>query len=172
MSAVDPDIDAIVDDLRRQIAARRAAGDYPLGLERQLEAEFDGILASMHRHELGTADLAERVQALRWAASQVHAGSALDSRVPGGASVHGATARLVRRHTNELTDSVRHFAEETHRALAEVERMFDVQRRADERQLNEVMSAVLDRLATLDHLVEAVLDIEARLDRLEDPPPS
>jgi len=161
------DVDELVADLRERVARRRVAGDYPPGLERQLEAEFDVILDQMHRHDSGETALADRVGEAGWAAHNVHAGSASSSRIPGGAVLHGAVGRLVGRHTHELTDSVRRYAVAAQQALVEVERSFRAQRRADERELNEVLGAVLDRLAVIDHLAEAVVDIESRLDRLE-----
>jgi hypothetical protein len=47
--------------------------------------------------------------------------------------------------------------------LHEVEYLFKVQRSHDERLLNEVLSSMLDRLATIDALVEAVIRLESSL---------
>jgi hypothetical protein len=47
--------------------------------------------------------------------------------------------------------------------LHEVEYLFKMQRSHDERLLNEVLSSMLDRLATIDALVETVIRLETHL---------
>ena len=42
------------------IARRRAAGEYPAGLESELEAEFASIVALTHRGEAERADALEK----------------------------------------------------------------------------------------------------------------
>jgi hypothetical protein len=161
------DIDALVAELQASVNARRQAGDYPPGLEEQLEAEFVEIMRSIHRDEIDTSQLAEYIEAVHVATHQVRADALTDSRVFGGAAVHAATSRLVRRHTRPLADSIRSLGSEITDSLREVHRLFDEQRQADERQLNEVVASLIDRLAVLDHLVDAVVDIERRLAQLE-----
>jgi len=90
------------------------------------------------------------------------------SRLPGGTAIHGTTARLVRRHTNQLADEVRRLGHDTARALDEVRATLDRHRSADERPLLDVVGALFDRIAVLDHLADAVLDLEQRVIRLEE----
>jgi hypothetical protein len=167
MSVTSVDLEAILESLSARIAARRAAGDYPEGLERQLEAEFTAMLRAIDRHEIDTAHLDHLVAATGEAAHDVHAAPASTSRIPGGGFVHETTARVVRRHTDDLAATVRTFGWTVHAALHEIRRLFDAQRSADERQLLDVLSGVLDRLAVLDHLVEISRDLEARVSALE-----
>jgi hypothetical protein len=161
------DVDALVADLQASINARRLAGDYPPGLEEQLEAEFDQIMRSVRRDEIDTTELATLIERVGVATQQVTTQTDHGSRVPGGAAVHSAASRLIRRHTTKLSDSVRSLGSEITEALHEVHRLFDEQRQADERQLNEVISSLIDRLAVLDHLVDAVVDLERRMAALE-----
>lgn len=166
--AVDyQDVDALVEELQQRIATRRANGDYPAGLEEQLEAEFRIIMAAVHRDEVGTSELHERVARVGRAVSGLRADPELASRLPGGSLVHSTTATFVRRHTGVLVESVRALGREIEHALDEVRRLFEVQREADERQLNDIIGSLIDRLATLDHLADAVIDLEQRVDRLE-----
>jgi len=156
--------------LQRRVAARRASGDYPPGLEEQLEAEYAVIMAAMHRGELTTDELGRRVATVEHTASSVRALDDTTSRVPGGRAVHASASRVVARHTNQLADSVRQLGVDVARALQEVHHLIDRQREADERQLSDAISSVLDRLAVLDHLADAVVLLEQRLDRLESGP--
>jgi len=169
---VDIAVEEIVEKLRRQIAQRRSDGDYPLGLEAELEAEFDGVLAAMRRHEVGTSALVERVTALRTQVDEIGVGTATTSNIPGGALIHKVVGRVVGRQTNGLAADVRLAGHEAAAAMAEVIRLFDAQRQADERQLVEVVSSVIDRLAVIDQLISAVNQIERRLDAIEVSAPS
>ena len=164
---MDVAIDEIVAQLSRQIAERRSNGDYPLGLERELEAEFDGVLAAMRRHELSTATLEDRVSALRAQVDRIGGDTATTSSIPGGALIHKAVGRMVSRQTDGLAAGTRHAGHETAAALSEVARLFERHRQADERQLIEVVSSVIDRLAVIDQLISAVNQIERRLDAIE-----
>ena len=51
--------------------------------------------------------------------------------------------------------------------LAEIRRLLEAQGAADERQLLDVLSGVMDRLAVIDHLVELTTDLERRMTQLE-----
>ena len=163
------DIGAIVDTLQARVADRRAMGDYPPGLEEQLEAEFEQMMKAVHRHELGTGPLAHRVTVVQAATDAIGARPEMASRVPLGGAVHAAAAKLVVRHTNELSDTVRRLGTDTVIAFQEVVRLFEANREADERQLEEVISSLIDRLAVVDHLTDAVLRLEARVAELERP---
>jgi hypothetical protein len=170
MSVSSVDLEAILESLTARIAERRAAGDYPEGLEQQLESEFTTMLRAIERHEIDTTRLEELVAEMGEATHGVHSQPASTSRIPGGALIHDLTGRVVQRHTDELAATVRTFGWTVHTALHETRRLFDAQRSADERQLLDVLSGVLDRLAVLDHLVEIARDLEARVGRLESGP--
>lgn len=163
------DIDTLVGDLKQRIATRRANGDYPVGLEEQLEAEFKVIMAAVHRHEVNTTELGRRVQQVESATAAIRSDGPTGSRLPGGAAVHATTARLVNRHTATVADSVRALGIEISRALHEIHHLFDLQRECDERQLNEVVASVLDRLAVLDHVADSLVLLEKRVAQLEAP---
>lgn len=161
------EFESVLAEMRDRVKARRASGEYPPGLEAQLEAEFDAILRSVRRDEVTTEELSSRIAAVGHWIAAVSADGDVDSRLPGGSALHRTVSRIVRRHTNQLADSVRAMGLSVHHALDEVVRVLDAQRSADERQLNEVVGSVFDRLAVLDHLVEAVSDLERRMDEID-----
>ena len=90
--------------------------------------------------------------------------------MPAGRLVHGTAGRLISRHTSQLAEGVRHLGIDIARALHEIHHLIDVQRQTDERQLDEVISSLIDRVAVIDHLADAVLDLERRMAALETPP--
>lgn len=165
MSSVD--FDAVLASIQDRVRERRANGDYPLGLEAELEAEFDVVLKSIQRDEVGTSQLEQSVANVGAHLAALNAEPELESRLPGGSAMHSAASRVVRRHTEPLTQSIRSLGESIHEAFDEVVRVFDAQRSADERQVHEVVADVYDRLALLDAVAAAVSELEARVDRLE-----
>jgi len=164
---VEIDLDEIIAGLEQRVAARRRLGEYPMGLEPELEAEFDGILAAMRRRELSTEALNLRIDAVRQSVDRISGVTATESNVPGGAVVHSAIGRLVSRQTNGVAAGVRLAGHDVVAALVEVVGLLESQRSADERQLVEVVSALFDRLTVVDQLVSAVNEIERRLDAIE-----
>ncbi|MGH2473777.1 MAG: hypothetical protein ACRDIL_00815, partial [Candidatus Limnocylindrales bacterium] len=165
------DLGEILAQLNASIAARRLKGDYPEGLEQQLEAEFDAMMRAINRDEIDTERLSALVEAVITAVHGVGTGVETGSRLPGGAVVHKSAAHVVQRHTGPLAESVRTLGLTIADALRESRRLIDAQRSADERQLLDVISGVLDRLAVLDHLVEITRDLEARVAVLEQSTP-
>jgi hypothetical protein len=161
------DIDGIVNDLQARVKVRRASGDYPPGLEEQLESQFKIIMAAVQRDEMDTSELGRRIRGVEHSADTLRAQGGTGSRVPGGSTMHSAAARLVTRHTAELATSVRALGIEISGALSEVHHLLNLQREADERQLMDVIGAVMDRLAVLDHLADSVVQLERRVDALE-----
>lgn len=161
------EFDSVLAEIQDRVKARRAAGEYPLGLEAQLEAEFDAILNAVRRDEVDTEELGRRLDAVADGVRGINAGPELQSRFPGGSAAHAAASRVVRRHTVQLTETVRSLGASVHGALEEVRRVLDAQRSADERQLNEVVGSLFDRLAVLDSLVVAVADLERRVGEIE-----
>lgn len=163
----DVDVDQIVVTLKERVAARRAGGDYPIGLEQQLESEFQGMMRAIDRHEIDTEQLGTLVQSVIVAAHEMRLGAATDSRVPGGSTAHQAAGRMVSRHITPLAESVRDLGVSIAEALTEMRRLLQAQSAADERQLLDVLSGVMDRLAVIDHLIELTGDLERRVTQME-----
>jgi hypothetical protein len=140
------DVDSVMRELERRVATRRANGDYPPGLEEQLEAEFERIMAAVHRPEVESTELQRRIDSVR-------------DRTSSRPSVFGSVLKI--RSTDDGLGTA------VVSTLDEVRRLFDAQRKADERQLHEVVAALLDRAALVDHLAQVVLDLERRVGQLE-----
>lgn len=161
------EVDQIVSQLESRVADRRAAGDYPPGLEQQLEAHFAQMLRSLHHTQLATERLAGEIDRVGQVISTLGADVGMSSRLPGGAIVHGATASLVRRHTQHVVGQVGALGSAIHVALNEVRAVLEKQQLSDDRETTAILSSVMDRLAVVDHLAELVTDLEERVRRLE-----
>lgn len=157
-------LDEIHRELQQRIAARRQAGDYPPGLEAQLESEFRNILETTYRGTRGLDHLEARMNMLREAMAQISgAGGPAKSRIPMGSFIHRLARRIIRRHTSALASETKAVFGRVEFVLHEVEYLFKTQRAHDERLLNEVLSSMLDRLATIDSLLETVILLESRV---------
>jgi hypothetical protein len=161
------DLDEIVAELQQRVAERRASGAYPRGLEAELEAEFDGILHSLHDDTDGEPQLEHDAQSLREAVEHLSGTAASASRVPGGALFHTVIGRLVGRHTTPIAVSTRGVGQSAAHAVDEIRRLLVAQASADERLLSGVIASVLDRLAVIDELISDVGTLERRLEALE-----
>jgi 2-polyprenyl-3-methyl-5-hydroxy-6-metoxy-1,4-benzoquinol methylase len=123
MSAIEPDdasgspapdsVDALVETLRERVEARRAAGEYPPGLEQDLDAHFRQISAARR----GPSTLRDHFEALRastaFAAERIKA----TSRLRAGAAVHRLVGRIVHRQTQGVLLQVGEFAHEVQNTL-------------------------------------------------------
>lgn len=166
MDAHDDD-DELLALLQARVAERRAAGDYPEGLQRQLEMQFE---RGMHRAREGagaTDVLDEHIGRLGRVLDGLNVDVAPSSRLPGGTALHAASARLVRRHLQHLAAQMASMGAETRAALEAASDLARAQQRADERDIHDVLTAVMDRLAVVDHLSEMVADLDERVARLE-----
>lgn len=165
MSEVD--IPAVVAELQAEVARRRRSGDYPQGLEHQMESAFAQLMLATDRHEIDTTRFAAAIDDVATAIAAVGGQPGVTSRVPGGSQVHAATARMVSRHTTHLADRVRELGDTVYAALQEAKRLAEAQQAADERQLVDILANVQDRLAVLDSVVDSVRDLDDRLAALE-----
>ena len=161
------EVEQIVSQLESRVADRRATGDYPPGLEQQLEAHFAQMLRSLHHTHLATERLASEIDRIGEVISTLGTDVGRSSRLPAGALVHGVTASLVRRHTQLVVGQVGALGSAIQAALNEVRAVIEKQQLSDDRETAVILSSVMDRLAVIDHLAELVTDLEERVRRLE-----
>jgi len=141
-----PDIDALVAELRARVAARRASGEYPPGLEEDLETRF----GHLRRHGVSPARPFDvRAQLARMAAALPlgRARIPLTSIRPGGAAVHQIVARAVARQTEGILQQVQAFAQP---ARESIEALAEAVERLDRTLRDEVipaLDAVIERQA-------------------------
>lgn len=162
-----PSIDEVVAQLEARVAERRAAGDYPPGLEEQLEAHFSKMLRALYDTNAATQSLAAHVNSVALVLDGMSHRVETGSRIPGGSAVHRAAAVLVRRQSQHIIGQVSALGAAIHAVLDETRRYLDAQRVGDDRETMMMLSAVMDRLAVLDHLAEMVTDLETRVIALE-----
>ena len=157
--------EGLITELQKRVRERRAAGDYPLGLEAQLQEEFKNVLETTHRGHRSINHLESRMRMVRESITQVKGVAVVKSRIPGGSLFHRFIRRLIRRHVSQLANETRIALKRIESVLQEFETLIKQQQSNDERLLNQTLSGVLDKLAVVDTLSEMVVELESRVYR-------
>jgi hypothetical protein len=167
--ASETQIDVILKQIRDSIATRRSEGQYPLGLEQQLEQEFAAIISSTNRRHFVNNHLLAQLDTLELAFSQLSGVTPTKSRIPGGTLFHRVTRFLTKRQVAGLAEQVRNVQIHSIAALRTLAEFAQSQEDADARLVRELYQHVMDRVAVIDHLVILHQEIEERLRSLESP---
>jgi hypothetical protein len=155
--------DDLITELQKRVRQRRAAGDYPIGLEAQLQEEFKNVLETTHRSHRSINQLQTRMILVRESVMQIQGVGGVKSRLPGGSLFHKVIRRLIRRHVSQLAKETRNSLERIESVLEEFETLIKEQQSNDKRLLNQTLSGVLDKLAVVDTLSEMVVELESRV---------
>ena len=157
--------EGLITELQKRVRERRAAGDYPAGLEAQLQEEFKNILETTHRGHRSINHLESRMHMVRESITRIQGVAGVKSRIPAGSLFHRVIRRLVRRHVSQLANETRIAMKRIESVLQEFETLIKQQQSNDERLLNQTLSGVLDKLAVVDTLSETVVELESRVYR-------
>lgn len=143
------DLERLVDDLKQRLEERRRSGQYPPGLEEQLDQHARQFAA----HRLARPD---PLPPLRDAVAKVGETRAIhreeiepSSSLPLGAHVHRAADKLQRRHLDSLVAQVWAFAASVTEALERTIEVLD-QPPYEYRAVLEQLDALLERVTALE----------------------
>jgi len=161
------DINAILEEIRENVRLRRLSGDYPPGLENELEQEFQLIMESTNRSYRidveAQTHLSEANEALkRLLARYENQKEAFDQTDANSGKEH--------HQLDPWSFVAPEVVEIEHHVLATLRLLADYahqQQDADKRLVEELSQHVLDRFAVVDHLAILTQELEARLRNLE-----
>jgi hypothetical protein len=142
----NPDLDALVAELRVKVEDRRRRGEYPPGLEEALAAQFRRLLGRRvdPPREVDVRGPLDRIeQTLPLGPERIPAAS----RLPAGQAVHQALAKLVGRQTQGILEQVQAFADPVHQTLAALAGALDDLSREVREDLAVQVAAVVERQA-------------------------
>jgi len=167
------DVDDVIQRLRAVVADRRDRGQYPPGLEEDLDAHFQRIIVS-RTHVPRLALLRRKIEAARRASRFSPDRIPTSSRLPGGRMLHQSLTRVFLRQAVGILAQVQDFAD---RALEALDAAAAMAERPDNHQhddLIEVLDAHSELLAdrgvgdpTTRDVPDLGDDIGRRLERLE-----
>jgi 2-polyprenyl-3-methyl-5-hydroxy-6-metoxy-1,4-benzoquinol methylase len=162
-------IDDLVARLKTRVEERRAAGEYPDGLEEELEQHFKRIV--FHRTKTQIDQLQSDIDALdsHMQFSLDHVG--VDSDMPGGELIHKALTKALARTHNAMTEQVQEFAIAVRRALITLTATVQDPTSHVHSDLVGHLDAVLERLNSYERAPvdneAAVGDLRRRIEALE-----
>lgn len=122
--------EGLADEIRGRAEERRAAGEYPPGLEHHLDRHFREVAEGGRGHLVHMAR--ERAQELRRLAELKMADVAPDSRLPGGSVIHRVVSRSAHRQLEPVLEELRRFTDVVASALeAQQDAITEMQARLD-----------------------------------------
>lgn len=157
--------------IEEKVRQRRMSGEYPPGLESQLDRHFREFQANVHR-SVSTEPLDTALVSLRDWPGFSTARIKYTTAVPGGSLVHRIMGKLARRQTEAMMSQSQEHADRVSTVLAELvqlSRLAAAQADNMPLALRESLSAMHDRLAELDELAVRVRALETRLDSVSPP---
>jgi len=158
VNSPEPDLDAVLGEIRSTVEAGIASGQYAESLEDELRSHFARILDRADRDRFGAVwSAVDDLEALRaLPAAPKHTGS----RLPGGEIVHKATGRLIDRQLADSNDRTDLMWQATLLALRSMAAILD----------EPVNHTHADLIHELDTLQDRVTELEHRLARAEPAP--
>jgi SAM-dependent methyltransferase len=168
-----PDSDTPIDDLiarlRERVNERRESGDYPEGLEEQLEEHFHRIV--FHRMKSQVDQLQADVDAIDSHMDFSLSGVGHDSGMPGGEMLHKALNKAMVRYTDAMQNQLREYAEAIRRAIRTLAAAIQDPNTHTHGDLIGHLDAILERLNSYERAPgsgeEAVGDLRRRVEALE-----
>jgi hypothetical protein len=161
------DMNAILNEIRENVRLRRIAGEYPPGLENQLEQEFELIMQSTNRVFGVDVEAKEHIEQVDAALKR------LISRYETQKENFEKQSPLIQSERSSLDPwgfVAPEVVEIEHHMLITLRLLTDHavnQQEADKRLVKELSQHVLDRLAVVDHLAFLVQELESRIRVLE-----
>jgi hypothetical protein len=143
------DVDELVGELGRRVAEREAAGEYPPGLEDELDVHFERI--AIHRAPAyDFEELRRRILAVEAAAQFRPDAISTDTRIPGGSLVHRVVGRLVARQTQGVLEQVQRHADTVRDALHALLAALESPAAHHHLEIQRQLDALFERLAQIE----------------------
>jgi 2-polyprenyl-3-methyl-5-hydroxy-6-metoxy-1,4-benzoquinol methylase len=158
-----PDLDALLETLRARVEQRRRQGEYPPGLEDDLNAHFAHLAGDLR--PLNTSYLLDELDAARRELDSYEFGRSrivTDSKLPGGKAVHRAVGKGVSRQIQGVLEQAQEHGRLVSRTIDLMAQVSDAISNAYDAQVVQQLDDMQTRLA------ENQKALHASLLRLED----
>lgn len=162
-------VDELVALLKQRVAEREQAGEYPPGLEDELDAHFGRI--AVHRMPSYNFDLLrQRIAGLEHVGSFSPDAIAMDTRLPGGSQLHRTVAKIVSRQTQGILAQVQRYADSVREVLWEIVAALESPAAHTHVELAGELDSVFERLAVYERAGSpstAIAGLAQRVEELE-----
>ncbi len=163
------DVDRLLTQIRDRVQQRRSSGDYPPGLEDDMENHFRRIVS--HRASLPSSSLQADVDAIDSHMAFGRSRITTESAVTGGALVHRVVNKAVARQSEAILQQVQEFAEAVRRAIQSLAASVQDPASHVHGDLIGHLEAVIERLESYERSpadnVAALGDLRRRVEALE-----
>lgn len=155
--------------LRERVQERRHRGEYPPGLEEDLESHFRRIATHGRTQDLEQvrSGLLAMESRMAFTRGRIHA----ESELPGGSLVHRSVAKVVGRQTDGVLDQMRLFAESVRDTFEALLDLLETPSDHVHTDLVEQLDGALERLAAFERTPGeprvVVAELERRVGELE-----
>jgi SAM-dependent methyltransferase len=163
------DLDELLETLRSRVRERREAGDYPAGLEVNLEAHFQRIVGT----RAGPDRSGIQAKLDRLAAFSSFGGERIpmQSKLPGGGAVHRGVSKVTARQTQGILEQVQLFANALRDVLEDVVDRGGGAKDHTHPELVGLVQLLVDRLASYERAPgdsgAGIADLHRRVEALE-----
>ena len=160
-------VEDLIAQLKHRVAEREKAGQYPPGLEAELDAHFDRI--AVHRTPAYNFDhLRSRIAGLEHLGSFSPDNIQMETRIPGGSQLHRTVAKLVSRQTQGILAQMQRYSDAVREVLWEVVAALESPAAHTHVDLSGELDAVFERLATYERAGSATTAIAGLTQRVQE----
>ena len=145
MSTEPAPIDDLIERLRARVDERRAAGEYPEGLEEQLDEHFRRI--AFHRARVDTEKLHRAVQTFEERIDFAPHEIAIESGVPGGELLHKAINKAMNRQRQAVLEQCATFADAVRDVVRELASAIEDPKSHEHGDLEGRIDTLVERVA-------------------------
>jgi hypothetical protein len=154
--------ETVIAELQERVRQRRLEGKYPVGLEQQLESEFNDIMEVVHRGNDLLGNVQKLLEQCRFEIELLTEPVPAKSRIPGFVIVHWIIGKIVGRQTSAVTTRVRRTLEVQQKVLELLLKQLEIQEGSDVRMVNQLSHVMQDRIMMIDVLAQSVIELEQK----------
>lgn len=163
------ELEELLSEIRQRVEQRRQNGQYPDGLEQDLDIQF-GQLIKQKPPLFDFDPLAKSLEKLKQL-SRIGYQSIVESAIPGGSSLHNMVSRLIERHFHITIDQINTHFDALYEVLDQILLVFQEKTSSQYNDIRADLNIVLQRLAAYERSPEAsaggVAELSRRIEQIE-----
>jgi hypothetical protein len=160
-------VQAALSRIQARISERREAGDYPVGLEDELDRHYRQVSDTLHGTSPALRSATAAVQRVATTGGFASERISYDSRFPVGSVAHRAVGKVTIRQTHGVLQQMQEFSAATRDALEACLAALRENAVHTHPELERRVAYVVDKLASFEAAKDELLVLETRVAALE-----
>lgn len=163
------ELEELLSEIRQRVDQRRQNGQYPDGLEKDLDIQFEQLV----KQRTAAFDFSPLMRSLEKLKQLTRVGyqSIVESTIPGGSSLHNMVSRLIERHFHVTIDQVNAHFDVLYEVLDQILLAFQEKTSTQYNDIRVDLNIVLQRLAAYERAPEtsvgAIAELSRRIEQIE-----